>query len=269
MTALGPVDLATFVGEPSRPLPRRILTVLFRLAPFAVLFALSETGCLCPPCQTGAGATVAAAPPAAGGNAAPPGNMAAPGPPPAAGPATDRLVIWDGDKVGAGQSWADCTKKELKCKSVLSKTAGTGANGSTGMKWHGEGPDWMGAGWNWLGWWPQDGGTDISPFKNLSFQMKVEAKSPDLAPDPDALGVGITCSNKTLKSCTTARLSPHKYVADFADGQWHKIVIPIDDLLVGEGIQFDKKVAWEFDFNEWSGAPRDFTVYVDDIAFEK
>ena len=58
-------------------------------------------------------------------------------------------------------------------------------------------------------------------------------------------------------------------MADYADGKWHKIVIPMDDLTAGDGSGFDKTKAWEFDFAEWSGAARDFTVYVDDIAFEK
>jgi hypothetical protein len=230
-----------------------------RLPLFASLVAFSQAGCLCPPCPANAGASAAATPaaPAPAGNTAP------------AGPTPGRLVIWDGDKVAPGQSWADCGKKDLKCKSTLAKTGGAGANGSTGLKWHGEGPDWMGAGWNWFGWYPVGSGTDITPYTNLTFQIKIDAKSPELAPDPDALGIGLTCSNSKLKSCTTARISPHKYVADFADGQWHKVVLPIADLLVGDGITFDKGTTWEFDFNEWSGAPRDFNVYVDDIAFEK
>jgi hypothetical protein len=222
------------------------------------LVLLFESGCLCPPCPAGGGATTAAAATTPAGNA-----------PAATGPSPNRLVIWDGDKISPGQSWADCTKKDQKCKSALAKTGGAGVNGSTGLKWHGEGPDWMGAGWNWFGWWPQTAGTDITPYASLTFQIKVDAKSPELAPEPDAIGIGLTCNNSKLKSCTTTRASVSKYVADFADGQWHKVVMPIADLLTGEGIQFDKSVAWQFDFSEWSGPPRDFNVYVDDIAFEK
>ncbi len=217
-------------------------------------------GCLCPPCPAGAGAVTATAP-AAGGAAKSTEASAA--------PTADRLVIWDGDKVGAGQSWADCAKKDQKCKSALTKASGAGFNGGAGLKWHGEGPDWMGGGWNWFGWYPQDTGTSIVGYSNLTFQIKVDAKTPDLAPDPDAIAVFMRCGNSKIKACNTATLPVHKYVADFADGQWHKATIPIADLTTGEGAQFDPKTAWEFDFTEWSGVPRDFNVYVDDIAVEK
>ncbi|HEY3816217.1 MAG TPA: hypothetical protein VGL81_03550 [Polyangiaceae bacterium] len=228
------------------------------LAIVAAALPLLEAGCLCPPCPVGAGATTAST--NTGGAA----TSAA-----AATPTADRLVIWDGDKVGAGQSWADCGKKDLKCKSTLAKAAGQGFNGSAGMKWHAEGPDWMGGGWNWFGWWPMDSGTNIRGYGSLTFEVKVDAKTPDLAPDGDALAIALRCGNSKIKACNTASVPLHRYVADFADGQWHKAVIPMADLISGEGAQFDPSTAWEFDLNEWSGPPRDFTVYVDDIAMEK
>ena len=232
----------------------------------SALFVL-QAGCLCPPCPAGAGATTAAATGGGGGG----GGMGAADTASAAPatPTADRLVIWDGDKVGAGQSWADCSKKDLKCKSTLAKTAGAGANGSAGLKWHAEGPDWMGGGWTWMGWWPQDSGTNIKGYTNLTFQIRVDAKTPDLAPDTDALAVALRCGNSKIKACNTASVPVHRYVADYADGKWHKAVIPMADLTSGEGANFDPSTAWEFDFNEWSGPPRDFTVYVDDIAMEK
>lgn len=230
------------------------------LAAVAAALPLLQLGCLCPPCPAGAGATTAAAP-AAGGMAT---TAAAP-----ATPVGDRLVIWDGDKVGAGQSWADCSKKDQKCKSTLTKAAGAGFNGSAGMKWHVEGPDWTGAGWNWMGWYPQDSGTNVAGYGSLTFQIKVDAKTPEGLPDGDALAVALRCGNSKIKACNTATVPVHRYVADYADGKWHKAVIPMSDLLAGEGSHFDAATAWEFDLNQWSGPPRDFTVYVDDVAMEK
>jgi hypothetical protein len=245
-----------------------VISRVERLAALALLVLCFEAGCLCPPCPAGGGATVAAAPaaPAAMNTATPATSSGGASP---SGPAAGRLVIWDGDKAGGGQSWGDCAKKDQKCKSALTKTAGIGANGTAGLKWHVEGPDWKGGGWNWMGWWPQDSGTNIAGYTNLTFQIKVDAKSADLAPDPDAVGIFMRCGNSKIKACNTATATVHKYVADFADGQWHKAVIPIEDLVQGDGAQFDKATAWEFDFTEWSGPPRDFNVYVDDIAFEK
>jgi hypothetical protein len=238
------------------------------LAIVAAALPLLEAGCLCPPCPAGAGATTAAGTPATTTATNMSGGMNAPTPA-AAAPTGDRLVIWDGDKVGSGQSWADCSKKDLKCKSTLTKTAGVGVNNSAGIKWHAEGPDWVGGGWNWFGWYPQDSGTNITGYANLTFQVKVVSKSPDLAPDGDALAVAIRCGNSKIKACNTASVPIHRYVADFADGAWHKAVIPMSDLTAGEGAQFDPATAWEFAFAEWSGVPRDFTVYLDDIAMEK
>jgi hypothetical protein len=226
---------------------------------------------MCPPCAAGGGATAAATQgPAAAPTAvstttpAKPSGGATP-----TGSAAGRLVVWDGDKVGGGQSWGDCAKKDQKCKSALTTTPGVGANGTAGLTWHVEGPDWKGSGWNWMGWWPKDSGTNIAGYTNLTFQIKVAAKSADLAPDPGALGVFLRCGNTKIKACNTATATVAKYVADFADGQWHKAVIPLEDLVQGDGAQFDKATAWELDFTEWSEPPRNFTVYVDDIAFEK
>ena len=152
------------------------------------------------------------------------------------------------------------------CKSTVVKAAGAGANGSAGLKFHGEGPGWIGMGWNWFGWYPDTAGTDISPYANLTFQIRVEGKSPDTAVDPAAVTALLACS-KGKKG--TADATVQKYTADFADGQWHKVSIPIADLMSGAGAAFDPGTAWEFRLGAWSATPRDFTMYVDDIAVEK
>jgi hypothetical protein len=58
-------------------------------------------------------------------------------------------------------------------------------------------------------------------------------------------------------------------MGDFADGQWHRVVVPVADLLYGDGSQFDPKTAWELRVGAWSATARDYNIYVDDIAFEK
>jgi hypothetical protein len=37
----------------------------------------------------------------------------------------------------------------------------------------------------------------------------------------------------------------------------------------GAGSEFDPKTAWEFRLSTWSGTPRHFDIYIDDIGFEK
>ena len=195
---------------------------------------------------------------AATGGAAPGGTTAAAQP-----NAEGVLVIWDGDGAGAGaKGWADCTKKPT-CKATAQPTPGIGRNNSAGLKIHFEGPDWIGMGWNWFGWWPETAGTDISAYKNVKFWLRIESKSPELAPDLSALSVAMRCSNGK-KDSEAVPLKP--FAGEALDGQWHEIVIPISEFTKGKGAAFDPRTAWEFNFNTWSGSPRDFTLYIDEFA---
>jgi hypothetical protein len=181
-------------------------------------------------------------------------------PPPADG------VIWDGE--GAGESakgWSDCDKKP-NCKSTLAATPGVGKDGTAGLKWHGEGDGWIGMGWNWVGWYPENGGTDISGFKAFTFWVRIEAKNKEQVPDLSAITASIGCSKGGKTSASSAF---SKYAKNSLDGQWHKVTIPVSMLSKGEGKDFDPKTAWEFRLSHWSGTPRSFDVYVDQIAFEK
>jgi hypothetical protein len=67
----------------------------------------------------------------------------------------------------------------------------------------------------------------------------------------------------------SANLKLETYAKDFADGQWHQVVVPLADLTKGEGSEFDAQTAWEFRVSIWGSTPRDFTIYLDDIAVEK
>jgi hypothetical protein len=230
---------------------RELRRWLETLVALALVSQASQAACVHTPCPAAAAASASGQPEAV--------SSAAPA-------ARGRLVIWDGDKIGAaGQGWADCDKKP-DCKTVVAKASGAGANKSDGLKWHGEGPGWAGMGWNWFGWWPETAGTDITPYANLTFQIRVEGKAHDAGLDPAALTTLLRCSKNKKES---ARVAIQKYTADFADGQWHEVIIPIADLVKSnEGGGFDPKTAWEFDLANWSATPRDFDIYVDDIAVE-
>jgi hypothetical protein len=181
-------------------------------------------------------------------------------------PARARLTIWDSDKE-TGKGWSDCDQKP-SCKSAVSKEGGTTGSGSgeiAGVRWHAEGSGWAGMGWNWFGWWPESAGSDLSPYGTLTFQIRVVSKSPASGPDPAKLTAFLRCSNGKKE---TAAVPIGNYAANFADGRWHRVVIPIADLLQGKGATFDATTAWELNLNHWSAAARDFDVYVDDIAAE-
>ncbi len=233
---------------------------------WVVLLVPGAVGCMTPPCEGGEAATASApspaATPATSGGSTSTSTASSTG----SAPSGDRLLVWDGDNAGGGKGWSNCDKPDEKCKASVAKVAGVGVNSTAGLRFHAEGPGWVGSGWNWFGWWPETAGTDVSAYANLAFQVRVDAKSPDLAPSPDSVTVSLACSsNKT----TTADVLVYKYMSDFADGQWHKVVVPIADMRQGSGAKFDPKTTWELRVGAWSDTPRDYNIYVDDVAFEK
>jgi hypothetical protein len=200
----------------------------------------------------------------------PPGDATTPGGQPAQVVSGTRFMIWDGDGGGldGGQSWADCNPKP-GCKATLQPAPRKGRNDSGGLAYHAEGKEWNGGGWNWLGWYPPDGGNDISPYDTLEFWVRLEAESEDKAPGKDGFGVLLGCSSNGGKSTATAMIAKYSE-GDVYDGEWHKVVVPLSDLYIGrEGEEFDKTTAWEFRVTTWDPHPRNFTVYFDEIAFVK
>jgi hypothetical protein len=221
--------------------------------------ALGTAGCLCPPCPEG---PTAAAGPVTAAAAAPGATNAGPAAPAATG---SRLVLWDGDGAGTGAKGWDACDPKAGCSKVGTAQGG-GTNGSTGLKLHGEGPGFLGMGWNLFGWYPENAGYDMTPYSHLTFQIRVEAKSAEAAPDPASVGVLLGCSGNKKDSTTVAL---EKYAKGFADGKWHAVAIPIAMFTKGAGAQFDPRSFWEFRIATWSAAPRNFDIYIDDIALEK
>jgi len=235
-----------------------------RIAWFAVWTSLTLAGCLRPDPSKSAATT------------------------PAALPATDeqRLVIWDGARIRArnvgtgrngrldfwdgGKSWASCDPKP-QCQATLVAKSGVGVDGTSveaakGLELHAAGSGSAGWGWNWFAWWPPTAGTDLRPYRSLTFQIRVESKSRDAALDPRTVVVRLACSNG--KGTTTGAMV-QKYDGRFDDGKWHKIAIPIADLSRSENARFDWEKVWEFQLSTWSATARDFNVYIDKIAAEQ
>jgi len=182
-----------------------------------------------------------------------------------AGGPVSSLVVWDGDESADGKGWATCNNKG-ECQATVEALPDVGRNGA-GLKFHAEGPDWIGMGWNWHGWYPEDSGTDVSDHEKLSFWIKVEASSSTEGPDPNSVEVWLSCSCTELDK--NARSSKHVKIKDFnkdfANGSWQRVTIPLKALTADT--KFDKRSVWEFDLGTYSSEPRNFNVYVDDIAF--
>jgi hypothetical protein len=235
-----------------------------RVASFAVWMSLTPAGCLRPDPNRSVETT------------------------PAARSVADeqRLVIWDGARIRArnagtgrgahldfwdgGKSWANCDSKP-NCQATLAAKSGVGVGGinvddAKGLEFHAAGPGGASSGWNWFGYWPPTAGTDLSAYKSLTFQIRVEPKSRDTAPDPRTVAVLLASSNGKK---STARAMVHKYDERFDDGKWHKIAIPIADLGRSEGAQFDWEKVWEFQLSTWNATPQNFNIYIDQIAAEK
>ena len=145
-------------------------------------------------------------------------------------------MIWDGDGAGSGaQSWESCDKAP-NCEVKVGADPGSGVNGSTSLKMHGKGPGFIGLGWNIFGWYPENAGVDLTPYSHLTFQIRIDAKTPADAPDPGSVGVLLGCSKVKKDSAT---LPVERYAKGFADGKWHKVSMPISAFVKGPGAQFD------------------------------
>jgi hypothetical protein len=202
------------------------------------LAGLLLAGCVCPPCAVA----------------------------PESIPAGARQVLWDGEGTNAGaKGWSDCDQKPA-CKTSLMSLPGAGREGSTGLKFTAEGSGFAGLGWNLFGWWPPTAGIDISPYDTLTFAIKVEATAPELLPELGSLAVGLRCSKGPTNSANVRIEQASKEVLD---GQWHVVEMPLADFYAGEGANFDPGTAWEFDVATWAAIPKNFAIYLDDIAVIK
>jgi hypothetical protein len=176
-------------------------------------------------------------------------------------------LVWDGDQIGGkAKEWANCNLKD-KCKSTLKITAGEGVNDSVGLEWHVEGKDWKGFGWNWFGWWPENAGTDVSEFKNLSFWIRLRLDEPGKGPELKDLSVFLAGSGKGGKD-ETAQVPLMGYVESLDDQEWHEIIVPLSELTKGKGKDFDLTKTWEFRLGEYSMTEHNFTIFVDNIGFD-
>lgn len=222
------------------------------------LMPAGALGCLCPPCAAGPANAAAAPAPAAPDTAATPASSE----PVASG---GKEIIWDGEDVTRGQGWASCDK-EGKCKASLAPKSGEGAGGSNGLELHGEGDGWQGGGWNWHGWYPENAGTDISGYDQLTFSIKITGADKSKTPQPTGINLSFGCS-KDKKNSADASLG--KYAANAADGGWHEVSIPLQDFFGGKGAECDARSAWEFRVGSWSGTPVNFDLVIDNLVVSK
>jgi len=213
--------------------------------------ALAATSCLAPP--PGAAAAAAASPSSPGQSTSPPGDLTKP------------LVVWNGDDVNPkSDTWASCDSKPCVATSAAADKAG--AEGSRGVEFRVDTQKgWAGFGWNWTSYY-QGGAADVTGRKRLKFMLQVEAASSDDAPDLGALQVALRCAK--AKQCNKAISGIAKYEPAAADGKWHAVSVPLDDMKPDKGSEWDAASVWEIVVSGWAPTPKKFVIRLDDVSFE-
>jgi len=172
--------------------------------------------------------------------------------------ATD-IVVWDGEQHSEGVGWVTVNSLAIKSQMVEAHSGNTaiqftynGTN-STG---------WVGAGWDWLGAsYPipvGPYGTDITAMKYFTFWLKVQGTA-------NEMWVNLLCNGAPaldLPQHHTGKITVSKYCAQWNDGQWHRLVIPLTDLVQPAG--FDPVHVAEMHLFTSVGAG---SFFIDDLTF--
>jgi hypothetical protein len=168
---------------------------------------------------------------------------------------TDRMIVWDGDQFTGGFGWVSPKQPLISFQAETDEAH----SGKTAMELHCEGSGAISGGWNWHGFWPADSGDDVTAYRNLTFWMKVEGET-----KPDGIKVSLVCSSD---SKATRTVDVTAYGQDLMDGDWHDVVIPLQDM-IESGSGFNAAKVWMIDIDTWSGSDRNFSVFLDDVGFD-
>jgi hypothetical protein len=214
-----------------------------------LLCSVGAAGCLVPP----PGETAAVPSPAEPAPASVPGNLSKP------------LVVWNGDDVKpTSRSWSACDSKP--CISVAEALPKVGAKGTVGLEYRVEtSKGWAGFGWNWTSW-HVGGASNVVGRKKLKLMLQIQAESPELAPEPDAIQIGLRCAK--AKACGVGLAGIGKYEPAATDGQWHEVSIPLEDMKPEKAAIWDPGSVWEITIGGGATAPKKFVIHLDDIRFE-
>ena len=173
-----------------------------------------------------------------------------------AAPAPGRTVVWDGDRCSAGQGWVS---PQTGTNYFRRQPSGTSTN-KTLLEMHGAGALYSGGGWNWRGYWPPTSGTEVTTNRNLAFWLKVDGRA-----KPEIMHVCLTSAGTTN---TSRHVDVAGYAEDVTDGQWHEVVIPLQDFVAEPATDFNLAKVWELQLHTWSPAPREFSLLITEIAFD-
>jgi len=167
-----------------------------------------------------------------------------------------QVIVWDGEHASKGTGWTNPKTCTIGPQTIESHSRDTALE----FKFKGGSNEgWPGAGWNWCAFQTGPYGTDITGFKYFSFWMKTRGK----IADPQ---VNLLCNGKVfdMPEHHTEKVSLLHYCPQLFDGEWHKVSIPLADLVQPKG--FDPLHVGELQiFNAGEG---DGSFFIDDIGFE-
>lgn len=170
---------------------------------------------------------------------------------------SDRIVVWDGEKVTKGGTWTNPKTATFGPK------IGDAHSGDTAMefRFH-ESHIWIGCGFDWFDWKTgKDVGTDTRKMKNLTFWIKSKGATGDLQ-------VQLLCNGDVVDTPEhhAAKVRVQKYCPKMLDGKWHEVVIPLVDMTQPEG--YDPKVVTMIDFGFMAEKEANGSFLIDDFAFD-
>ncbi len=165
------------------------------------------------------------------------------------------LVVWSGD-IPVGQAWS-----QYGPKGYLKVTPKAGINETgRGLELHMDGDGYRGGGLNWKGWYPAEACDDASRYTALVFHIRQLTKVEDAD-----LTVGLV---DNLKRDKGAVISNTLNVvadggADKIDGEWRRVVLPLNRFTHGKPLQLSK--LWQIDFSNYGN--KELTYQIDRIGF--
>jgi hypothetical protein len=169
-------------------------------------------------------------------------------------PSGKPVTVWDGEKANVGGAWVNPSSCTMKTQSSETHSGRKALE----FRYKGTG-EWLGFGWNWCAFQAPPCGTDITGLKYFTFWIKTKGKAADIQ-------FNILCNGHVwdMPEHHTAKVSVQKYCPQFADGKWHQVRVPLDDLVQPDG--FDPLHVGELQlFNAGAG---DGSFYIDDIGFD-
>jgi hypothetical protein len=176
-----------------------------------------------------------------------------PAPPPSAPapkPASDVVMVWDGDALvgGHGWVWPLTPPNRIESQSMVVHT------GRNALRFHAEGDRSINAGWQWNT--ATTAGVDFPRLHALVVSMKIEGRAL-----PSSTQLVIQGDDTHSKYVDLSTLCPA-----LLDGNWHDIVVPFADL---EEPDFDFANANRLQIETRADGALAFDMYIDDIGYSK